>query len=95
MKHHPEQQDDEIYMGNWDREKIETDWKTLRLGIVPHGSDGEPLNHSHSRPGFVKISEVQRKIDSVVAENKPWSAEIVRTLQPMIDQRTRFVDTAN
>jgi len=66
MKHHPEQQEDEIYMGNEHVESLNgthrsiTKWKTLRFGDTSYDRGGNVLtNH---RPMFIKRSEVEAAI---------------------------------
>jgi hypothetical protein len=67
MNHHPEQQDDEIYMGNEYVEMLMsghrgsiTKWETLRLGDTAYDRSGNVLtNH---RPMFIKRSEVEAAI---------------------------------
>lgn len=92
MEHHPEQQDDEIYMGNTNPEDVHrSSWRTSRLGKQPLMRDGTPIDGSRLRPWFIQISEVQQSIETERKLNKPWSAERIATLQPMVDQRTAFV----
>ena len=66
MKHHPEQQDDEVYMGNEHVESLSTDrgsitkWETLRFGDTAYDRSGNVLiNH---RPMFIKRLEVEAAI---------------------------------
>lgn len=66
MKHHPEQQDDEIYMGNEHVELLSTargsitKWGTMRFGDTAYDRSGNVLT-SH-RPKFIKRSEVEAAI---------------------------------
>lgn len=91
MKHHPEQADDEIYMGNSTLEAMhKSSWRTGRLGNQPLTRGGAPLSDSELRPWFIKLSEVQHAIDHARAENKPWAGDIIKSLQPMVDHRSVF-----
>ena len=66
MKHHPEHQDDEIYMGNEHVESLSqsrgsiTKWKTLRLGDTAYDRSGNVLTGHCSM--FIKRSEVEAAI---------------------------------
>ncbi len=98
MKHHPEQLEDEIYMGNSTLEDmLKSSWKTSRLGEVALMANGQPIDWRGGRtdlkPWFIKVSEVEQSIENERLNYKPWSAERIRTLQPMIDERTCFVET--
>lgn len=95
MKYHPEQLDDEVYMGNSIGETWRLSWRTSRLGFVAFDIDSHPIKETQLRPWFVKVSEVQAKIDSVRLENRPWSADTIRALQPMVDHRTVFTDRSS
>lgn len=96
MKHHPEQQDDEIYMGNSTPENAEqTSWRTGRLGKLTLNVDGEPCDKFTTKaikPWFIKVSEVEASIEMERQSNNPGSAEIIKIMQPMIEQRTIFVE---
>lgn len=69
---HPEQQDDEIYMGNDDPVQPGIKplfWRTLRYGrtamispTLTTSKEWEPLNAPNLRPVFVKVSEVWMKV---------------------------------
>ncbi len=90
MFRHPEQQDDEVYMGNDDPNDPGINrvfWRTLRYGCTAMASptvtaskEWEPLNIPRLRPVFVKVSEVQEK----ASEQKTQSATgaFVRMLDP-------------
>lgn len=63
MKHHPEQEDDEIFLGdvtpiNYDR----TGWKTKRAGGQSYNSDGSINPDERVKPLFVKRSEVEQAL---------------------------------
>ena len=66
MKHHPEQEDDEVYMGNEHVESLSrargsiTKWGALRFGDTAYDRGGNVLT-SH-RPKFIKRSEVEAAI---------------------------------
>lgn len=59
---HPEQQKDEIYLGNCIPEKLQTSWMTKRLGVIAYDVDGNIINYG-LKPWFIKRSEVQEAID--------------------------------
>ena len=91
MKHHPEQQDDEIYMGNATPDSLcRSSWRTSRLGTVAFNSFGKVMYNSGYFPWFVKISEIQAVIDNENLMRGPNWQEKVRTFQPMVDKRTVF-----
>ena len=95
MKHHPEQLEDEIYMGNSTPDGVaKSSWKTGRLGKIALMRNGKASEYFQEtfRPWFIKVSEVEASIETERYENKPWSAERIRALQPMVDKRTVFVD---
>lgn len=60
---HPEQSFDEIYLGNEDQQSFETcNWKTKRLGEIPHDANGKPLTGKLAdilKPAFVRRSEIE------------------------------------
>ncbi len=91
MKHHPEQAEDEIYMGNatFD-DAVKSSWRTGRLGQVALDINGNKFNPSNLRPWFINVSEVQQAIETERLSNKPWSAERIRAFQPMVEKRTVF-----
>jgi hypothetical protein len=64
MKHHPEQRDPEIYMGNTLADGFRlSSWTTKRMGQTPLMADGSPFNHATElRPWFIKRSEVERAL---------------------------------
>lgn len=96
MKHHPEQQDDEIYMGNTTMDAVrELLWRTKRLGKTAFDRDGipvqqesiDPIIDSKSLliPCFIKVAEVERSIEAKLAAGDRDTANI---LQGMVDQRS-------
>ena len=84
MKHHPEQQDDEIYMGNEHVESLSqsrgsiTKWKTLRLGDTAYDRSGNVLTSHCSM--FIKRSEVDAAI------GKSQDSYEKRIFQEMLDR---------
>ena len=71
IKHHPEQQEDEIYMGNSLLAGfLKSAWRLKRRGIQALDCNGKPINDPDDdfRPWFVKRSEVQEKADSSTLE---------------------------
>ncbi len=99
-KHHPEQQDDEIYMGNgnfgptpmgpsiFDDEPIQSSWLTLRVGEVALDNSGRPIKDCPElKPFFIQATEVQRKIDHIKQAAEPNDFEVT-CLQEMLDSRT-------
>ncbi len=90
-KLHPEQQDDEIYLGNTLPEDVwRSSWTTSRLGNIPLCFRGLPLEGASLKPWFIKTQEVENKISAAKAENKPWSADTVRALEPLVKYRDAF-----
>ncbi len=86
MKHHPEQQDDEIYMGNSTFEGVlKSSWLTKRRGNPVSGQNED------IKPWFIKVSGVEARITARRRENNPCRAEYIENLQQMIDERTAFV----
>ncbi len=63
MKLHPEQQPDELYLGNIPPEDLwKSYWKTSRLGSNPLRSDGTPYTGGDLKPWFIKRSEVEAAV---------------------------------
>ncbi len=61
QKYHPEQRDDEIYMGNQSADGVNRMlWQTRRLGNIAYAKNGEPLRNLH--PVFVARLEIENKI---------------------------------
>ena len=83
---HPEQQPDEIYMGNSAPETLaKSSWRTSRLGLNPLKADGSPLiGWDDLKPWFIKKSEVQAAIEAKRLENKPWSQESITVYEKML-----------
>lgn len=75
-KTHPEQQEDEIYLGNTIPEALnQSTWKTSRLGDIPRMVDGSPIaEKTVLRPWFIKRFEVQAALDAELA--KPSEARM-------------------
>lgn len=65
MKHHPEQQDDEIYMGNASEDVLwKSTWRTIRFGGHPLMRDGTRYTGGGGLlPWFIKRSEVEYAIN--------------------------------
>lgn len=84
-KHHPEQQDDEIYLGyNIASDMWKSWWQTSRLGNIVE--DDKCKEDREYRPWFILRSEVQCKIDTEKAQNNSWSADRIRVYQEMLDR---------
>ena len=87
MKHHPEQLDDEIYMGNVTTEDVsKSGWGFGRRGGVAHNSDGEPFASKNLTPWFLKVSEVQARIDRE-RRKTPRDERAIELFQNMINKR--------
>lgn len=91
MKHHPEQQDDEIYMGNEHVESLMsghrgsiTKWETLRLGDTAYDRSGNVLTSHCSM--FIKRSEVDAAI------GKSQDSYEKRIFQEMLDRGRISID---
>lgn len=82
---HPEQQTDEIYMGNTHSHNTAptSTWQTIRLGMKPLKSDGTPYTGGGLRPWFVQRQEVQRKLAAELRSENPWEAR-VRALEQLL-----------
>lgn len=96
MKHHPEQLEDEIYMGNCTpRDTARSSWATGRLGKLTLNAKEEscdPFTAQAIKPWFIKLAEVEQAIATERELSKPWSAEKIRALQPLVDHRTAFFE---
>lgn len=104
MKHHPEQKDNEIYMGNVrlnDRKfsyfEEKTSWKTNRYGNVAYTIFGTKLDCENYYPWFITIEEVQNQINQLKWEIKnipcTWNGNKLETIaiyEQMIKDRTVF-----
>ena len=87
MKTHPEQEPDEIYMGNATRgDAAKSSWRSSRFGSTPLKADGSPLNGSDLRPWFIKRSEVEQAIETERLADKPWSPEKIRVYESMLTE---------
>lgn len=98
MKHHPEQFENEIYMGNTTMDGIlRSSWKTSRCGKVALGRDGQPVGHytEDFKPWFIQVAEVEAVIEMERITPKLWSEGYIKTLQPMVDARTIFVEMSS
>ena len=85
MSRHPEQRDDEIYMGNFVKREVRgerirkhTGWWTERWGAWPMGRDGYPLPDEGTHPVFIKRGEVEEKVKELRATSSgpldQWTA---------------------
>jgi|SRR6185369_3242033 len=85
MKHHPEQAESEIYMGNTTAEgMMSSSWRTSRLGNVAYNRDGAVIPGQDLLPWFVQRREVEEQ-SARVAEKKEFRwEEIVRLYQDML-----------
>lgn len=89
MRHHPEQLEDEIYMGNTSVEDLHrSNWRTSRLGRVPITAFGTRLAGDRLLPWFIKSEEVAAKIEFERQAAKPWSQSRINDLQPMLTSGT-------
>jgi hypothetical protein len=85
MARHPEQADDEIYLGNDTEAGVsKSRWLTSRLGEVALRADGTPLNESKLRPCFIKRSEVEQAIRTQELLNNSCSAHMIRIYREML-----------
>lgn len=84
MKRHPEQADDEIFLGNHtDANYPQVGWQSKRWGNIAYMVNGAPLSERDARilkPLFIKRSEVEQKISG---EGSPLYKNI---LQRMLDR---------
>lgn len=73
-KHHPEQQEDEIYLGNESTSNFlyhkqpACGWKSKRNGHQAFYSDGTPMQSGDMCPMFIKRSEVEAAINEKYRE---------------------------
>lgn len=75
-KHHPEQQDDEIYLGNvpTGQEHRFVGWERVRFGVTALDADGHTV--PDYRPAFVPADEVRE----VMARTPESAQNILRTM---------------
>lgn len=87
MKHHPEQQEDEIYMGNvtcpWETVQ-KTTWRSNRFGEHAQNVHGKPVPGLF--PWFIKRSEVQAAYDEAQLSTGPNAAERAQVYKGMLDR---------
>lgn len=87
MKTHPEQQPDEIYLGNTVPSNLDkSEWKTKRLGIKCMLQAGTLYISEYLKPWFIKRSEVQEALDKQRFENHPGSPERIKVYEQMLSQ---------
>jgi hypothetical protein len=90
MRKHPEQMDNEIYLGNispCDYGFI--DWNTKRQGKTSYAPDGSRLGEHDSallKPVFINRAEVEAELAAGVTESRR------REYQRMLDNGTVFFD---
>ena len=83
MKSHPEQQDDEVYLGNTtEKESQQSNWRTSRLGSK--NEDRLLKFHEDTFPWFVKKSEIISKIE--YESQFPWGEDWKNAPQPLLDE---------
>jgi hypothetical protein len=104
MKYHPEQKDNEIFMGNvYLDDRIyrdfqnKTSWKSNRYGDVAYSNVGAKLDYDGYYPWFITIDEVQSAITNLrwEIENIPCTCnqnklETIAIYEQMINSRTVF-----
>ena len=57
---HPEQADDEVFLGNYYRDEVaHCGWRTKRVGVFAYRVDGTPCDHPNFVPVFMKASEAE------------------------------------
>ena len=92
MKHHPEQREDEIYMGNTDdRGFLLSSWVSKRMGEVAYQINGalvDAISAAQLHPWFIVADEVEQAIRQEEAAQRPWSAEKITTYREMLDERS-------
>jgi len=102
VKQHPEQQDDELYMGNTTEHDFpKSSWVTKRMGkvahyaaaagggVIPQSEDGateRPVGGKYY-PWFITVAEVEQAIRTAESEAKPWSAEKIAVYRKMLEER--------
>jgi len=93
-KHHPEQRDDEIYMGNTTPKDFpKSSWITKRMGSISFDINNNPLAPINQLfPWFIAAGEIRQEIKNELIMNNPCSAERILCLQPMVDNGTVFID---
>jgi hypothetical protein len=85
MQNHPEQQPDELYMGNTMPEEVgQSSWRTTRLGETPLNIHGETITNSRLKPWFIKRSEVEAAIRTERLTDKPRSSERIGVYESML-----------
>jgi hypothetical protein len=91
-RHHPEQRDGEIYMGNtMKHDFMLCAWMSKRLGETALDVSGNaipksPESYGYGRllPMFIQRSEIEQTIATEKLLNRPWSAEKIRDLMPLL-----------
>lgn len=87
---HPEQQDDEIYLGNTSFEDAcKSKWRTKRLGRQAIDRNGKPLALANQlKPWFVKVSEVEAAIEAERKSPFGGSSAVIAALLPLVKARS-------
>ncbi len=89
MKHHPEQKEDEIYLGTTSKSTINVSaWKTKRLANFAYKKDYTPILDSEVASWFVKISEVQSEIDRLKDSAIDSRNFLIEIYQEMVNERS-------
>ena len=84
---HPEQDIDEIYLGNTRSKDVwKSSWRTSRIGDNPLKADGTPYTCDDLKPWFVQRSEVQAEIEKEKRNAEPWSKERIRMFEEMLEK---------
>lgn len=95
MHLHPEQNGDEIYMGNTSaREMIRSDWRSKRTGFAAYDINGENINHLGLVPWFINTDEVWEKIVALSVRVAHKTGDVgrdistIRIYRDMVKRRT-------
>jgi hypothetical protein len=89
IKHHPEQQEDEIYMGNiyYPFQLFNnTLWKTRRLGKMARYNDGSVIEDNNAIPWFIQRKEVEETIQFELENPSFNSEEKIREFRKMLKE---------
>jgi hypothetical protein len=80
---HPEQLQDEIFMGNATREDVlKSSWRSSRLGNVAYDINGNVV--SGLFPWFIKREEAEQEIRTERLMDKPWSKRKIGVYENML-----------
>lgn len=100
-KHHPEQTESQIYMGNVPSEEVHNifkryiGWMSTSYGKIAYDINGNIINYMI--PCFVEKSEIQsaveiQKYKIEMHNNPPGCKENIEVWQKMLDAGTAFYD---